>query len=105
MGISFAAPLSSLQTTFIRQDVTANNIANVNTPGFAQQDVQQAEMRTGGVRVSSITRNRNDSVEFSNVDLAQQMTELMMNKELTKIDAKVIKVKDQMLGTLIDMVG
>lgn len=37
------APLSALQTNQFRQDVTANNVANVNTDGFQASTTQTSD--------------------------------------------------------------
>ncbi len=49
--------LSGLQAQQLRQDVTANNLANVNTPGFAPAAATQAERAGGGVDISAVGRS------------------------------------------------
>jgi flagellar hook protein FlgE len=105
MDVSFAAPISGMRTSLTRQDVTANNVANVNTPGFEERTVHQADMVPQGVRVSGITRTPNDSVELSNTDLAKQSVDQMVNRDTLTANTKVIKAKDRMIGTLLDMMA
>lgn len=56
MAISstFLFSLSGLQAQAFRQAVSANNIANVSTPGFKSQRALQADIRGGGTKISSI---------------------------------------------------
>jgi flagellar hook protein FlgE len=105
MGVSFAAPISGIQVSQTRMDVTAHNVANVNTPGFAQSTVEQAEVRPEGVRIASITKTPNSNPALSNTDLAEAAKEEIVNKDTLAADVNVIKAKDRMLGTLLDMVA
>lgn len=59
MADGFGIPLSGLQSALFRQDVTANNIANVVTPGFQAQRADQVDLTGGGARVASTTTLRN----------------------------------------------
>ena len=54
---------SALAAFGVRQAVTANNIANLNTPDFKASSVVMEEQREGGV-TASVTRGE-DSVEIS----------------------------------------
>lgn len=51
--------LSSISAGNERQNVTANNIANVNTPGFKGSVSVLGELKNGGAQVLSITQNNN----------------------------------------------
>ncbi|MBI4613312.1 MAG: flagellar hook basal-body protein [Planctomycetes bacterium] len=51
-ALSFAA--SALRTAQTRQDVTANNLANLVTPAFRSQRVDAADLPGGGVSVAAI---------------------------------------------------
>ena len=105
MSISFAAPLSGMQVSQYRVDVTAHNVANLNTPGFSEYQTVQTDVSPQGVRVAALNRVPNPDKTTSNTDLAEQMVALKTDKDSFSADAKVIKVKDQMLGTLLDMVA
>lgn len=48
--------LSGLMTHQLRQDITANNLANVNTPGFQPSSAVNAEQAEGGVEISAVGR-------------------------------------------------
>jgi flagellar hook protein FlgE len=105
MDVSFAAPVSGMQVSSFRLDVTAHNVANVDTPGFSEYRPVQTDVAPEGVRIASLTRVPNQDRVTSNTDLAEQMVALKTDKDTFTANAKVVKVKDQMLGTLLDMVG
>lgn len=48
--------LSGLMTHQAAQDITANNLANVNTPGFQPSSAVRAEQAEGGVEISAVGR-------------------------------------------------
>ena len=105
MDVSFSSAVSGMQTVIKRQEVAANNIANVNTPGFAEYDARQSEMTPGGVRISNISRPPNADRTTSNTDLAKQAVDLLKNKNEMKANAAVIKTQDTMLGALLDIIA
>jgi len=55
MEISLNTAVSGMQVSLTRQDVTANNIANVQTQGYSQLNAQQTSVQPMGVRISAIT--------------------------------------------------
>ncbi len=59
MADGFGIPLSGLQSALFRQDVTANNIANVVTPGFQAQRADQVDLGGQGTRIAATTTLRN----------------------------------------------
>lgn len=54
---NFGSSLSGLRSALFRQDVTANNIANVATPAFEPARVLQVESLDGGSRISATQRH------------------------------------------------
>jgi flagellar hook protein FlgE len=105
MDISFAAPVSAVQTVLKRQEVSADNIANVNTPGFEQYDVSQTDMSPAGVRVDNLKRTLNPDSERSNTDLAKEAVEQIKNKNELAANVSVIKAQDKMVGALLDIIA
>jgi flagellar basal-body rod protein FlgG len=57
MASGFSSAVSGIEAAVLRQDVTANNVANINTPGFMRSRVNQVERAGGGTAVASITRD------------------------------------------------
>jgi flagellar hook protein FlgE len=103
MAISFDASVSGMQAAALRQDVTANNVANINTPGFEQTTAYQTDVVPQGTRVSHLAKTPNSSSAASNTDLVKEVKEQKINKAAFQADLNVIKVKDRMMGTLLDM--
>jgi flagellar hook protein FlgE len=95
MAISFDASVSGMQAATLRQDVTANNVANINTQGF--------DMLPQGTRVSHLVKTPNTPSGDSNTDLVKEVKEQKINKAAFQADLNVIKVQDRMMGTLLDM--
>lgn len=84
-------------------DVSANNIANVNTPGFEQSDLVQVSGNAGAVS-GTIRRIPNPDSTSSGTDLAKEMGgEMTMAKTGYSANLKVIKTQDEMLGNLLDI--
>ncbi|WP_319525444.1 flagellar basal body rod C-terminal domain-containing protein [uncultured Desulfosarcina sp.] len=115
------SPLSSATSAIssfsVKMDVTANNIANVNTDGFKKSRTTLQEGKNGGVqpvvdRVDTpglpklvsedgVTRE----VENSNVDLAEELTETIPTQTAYSANLKTIQTADDMLGSLLDTIG
>lgn len=103
MDISLAASLSGVKTTQTKQDVTAHNVANVNSAGYSMIDAQATDVLSGGSRISVLRRIPNPSPDTSNTDLAQATGQQIENKIVYKANLQVIKVQDEMLGELLDL--
>ena len=104
MNTSFAISSSALYTTSVRHDVTAHDVANINTDKFSESSVVQSERSTGATEVAAIRKTPNKNT-FSNTDFAVEAGEMINNKNVYGANAKVFKVQDRMLGEIIDMVG
>lgn len=100
-----------------KMDVTANNIANVDTDEFKKSRVNVEENAHGGVTAQVQQINtpgpiketiRNDTieeVEASNVDLAEELTEMIPTQTAFGANLKTISTEQEMLGSLLDIVG
>ena len=90
---------SGLQAAQLRLDASANNVANVNTPGYRRQAVaQQAVADSAGVR-ATVEREANKK----GVALEQEAVEQMSATYAFKASLQTIKTQDQMLGSLLDV--
>ncbi|MES2308956.1 MAG: flagellar basal body rod C-terminal domain-containing protein [Verrucomicrobiota bacterium] len=105
---SLTAAASALQVNSTRLDVHANNIANLNTPGFQAQIADQETAPGGGVQISKIssstapgspTDSENPS-ETNNVDLVTETIGSMIALRAFEANAKSIQTTDEMLKTL-----
>ena len=109
--------ISALKALVTKMGVTADNIANVNTDGFKKNRAILKEDQNGGVRVEISRENRpgfryagveNDQVvekEAFNVDLAEEIPDLMVTKRAYQANLKTIETQDEMLGSLLDIIG
>jgi len=85
-------------------NASANNIANVNTPGYKAQSVNLFDIMTGGVTVEGISQSTAPpKSSSSNVDLATEEANLDKARMLYNANAMVVKMTDQMYGNLIDI--
>jgi flagellar hook-associated protein FlgK len=88
--------LSGMQAAQVQLQSAANNIANVQTPGYKRQEVIQETRSQGGVKTSvTQTLQENDSIEK---DLIKQM----QAEGLFKANASIFKATDRMIGTLLN---
>jgi flagellar hook-associated protein FlgK len=106
MDNSFAISASGLRVTQIRHDVTAHDVANINTDGYEERSVVQKEQNPG-VEVAAIRKTPNKNppgANFSNTDLAVEIGEMKTNKNVYGANARVMKVQDRMIGEVIDLI-
>jgi len=105
----FSTALSGMNAAGAVINTAASNIANMDSTGYKAARVNLAESRWGGVDVVSITRDPSpggvdeDGQELSNVDLPTEVVNLKKGALLYKANAAVIKVGDELMGTLLDM--
>ena len=119
-------PTSALGALSVSLQVSANNLANVNTHGFKQSDVR---FGTGpgdqGVRISEIRKDATPGspveapvypivgrqyeqhsgwVESSNTDVARQFVDMINTSHAWSANVATIRTADEMMGTLINTV-
>ena len=127
MDVSLAAPLSALNASSVSQQVTANNLANVNTEEFRASRVT-LEDRPGmnGVAVQEIRQDPEAppavpsmhlleqqgrveqqpvTVSGSTTDVAREMVNLMVNQSTYAANVAVARTQDEMVGTVLDTVA
>lgn len=107
---------SALGAFSVDMMVRANNIANVNTPGFKAQTLS---LMTGpqdmGVTIGRLGRDSSPgammpdtaygTVEGSNTDLAREFTHMVGTSAAYKANATVIRSQEEMSGYLLDMLA
>jgi flagellar hook protein FlgE len=108
--------LSALGAFGEEVDVTANNLANVNTEGFKKSRAIFQEANQSGV---TVTVSRVDTPgapipsedgtgkmkESSNVDAAEEIVNLETAKYGFQANLKTIKTDEEMLGSLFDILA
>ena len=112
-SISYA--LSGLKAFQNKTGVISNNIANADTDNFKKSRTILEESSSGGVKTSirqidspgmpkEILKNgKSEMVETSNVDLAEELTELIPTTIGYKSNLKTIQAQEDMLGALLDV--
>jgi flagellar hook protein FlgE len=109
--------LSALNAFDRKMQVTANNIANVNTNEFKKSQALLTEGENGGVKVDihkidtpgiPIEQLEGDNwveTETSNVDLTEEFGESIISQNAYNANLKTVKTQDEMLGSLMDILG
>ncbi len=96
-------PLSGIKNAFYRQDVVANNVANINTKDYKQINVVNESVKGGGVKgrafVSQAPANRNGN----NVNLVEQVVNQMNNVNQERANINTLRAQNEMIGSLIDI--
>ncbi len=109
-----AASLSGMLNAIRRTNITANNIANVSTPGFKAARADNVELEGGGVRIGAVTRDDSPGppllnaapggpTEGSNVDLTTETVNLLLNKRQFEANLNALRAQDEALGSLLDI--
>jgi flagellar basal-body rod protein FlgC len=93
------ANISALSALGTVQQVSANNVANVNTDGFAAGSVTLESGPGGqGVRVGDIR-------EGGATDLATEMVTMMRTENAFSANTTAIRASEEMTGHLLNMIG
>ncbi|MBI9078985.1 MAG: flagellar basal body rod protein [Pseudodesulfovibrio sp.] len=103
--------LSALSSLAVVQQVSANNIANVNTDGFKSSSVMlESGPGDQGVRVAAIHENTRsgpmvNEVEGSNTDIATEMVGMIRTGHAFSANIAAIRVSEEMNGHLVNMMA
>lgn len=111
----FDSAVAGIRAYGQKLDTTANNVANVNSDGFKKSRTELTSTDPSGVKAQNrvidtpgpqVTREGADgvdTVELSNVNLAEEMTEMIVSGHGVKANVASIRAQDEMIGTLLDM--
>jgi flagellar basal-body rod protein FlgC len=108
MSDANVSALSALSTV---QEVTANNIANVNTDGFKASAVSlESGPGDQGVEVASITQSTTpgsmlNGVETSNTDIGREMVDMITTSRAFEANTTFIRASEEMTGHLLNMIA
>lgn len=109
--------LTALSAYRKKMNVIANNVANVLTDEFKKGRVTLSENQSGGVSTTidqvdapgipkdSIRDDQIVQVESSNVDLAEELTEMIPTKSAYSANLKALRTQNDMLGSLLDIMS
>jgi flagellar hook protein FlgE len=114
MPTAFGIALSGLKAFATKLDVTANNVANVETNNFKKSRVAMQEAAEGGVQVTisavdtpglTIEPNVQTSAEqqTSNVSLETEIVDQIVTKYSYEANILTIKTADEMQKTLLNI--
>ena len=93
--------VSSIQAHQTMLNVSANNVANVNTDGFRPSDTRMSD---GTNSVSANVRLADDNgSDKSQTDLAKELPDQIIAQDATAVNVAAIKTQGEMMGTLLDM--
>jgi flagellar hook protein FlgE len=92
-----AIALSGLQAAQTHMGSAAHNIANAATPAFRRQVVAQQTAPSGGVTTQIQRAPRAGEA------LIEDMVALKLNERLFAANLSVLRTRDRMLGTLLDV--
>ena len=107
--------LSGLGAYAKQIEVSANNVANVNTDGFKKSHTELVTLETGGVlhvvrkdncACPTVLRDRGSGltpVELSNVDLGEETVVQIIAQRGFEANLQAIKTADDLLGSLLDI--
>ena len=112
-GIS--ASISGMANALRRLGLTAQNIANQQTPGYQALRAENVEGPSGGVRIGAITRDPqpgvplldasgSPSIEGSNVDPSIEQVNLLLNRRQFEANISALKAQNDTLGDVLDLV-
>ena len=106
--------ISALQALGKKQSVSANNIANSETAGFKKsQAIIESDnngavtTRTQPVNTPGTMINQPDGSlqEMSNVDLAQEVTDMIPTKHAYQANLKALQTTAEMEDSVLDLIG
>lgn len=107
----FDTNLSALTALSTVQEVTANNIANVNTDGFKSSSVNlESGPGDQGVEVASISKSATPGsivggVETSNTDIGREMVDMTVTSRAFEANTTFIRAAEEMTGHLLNMIA
>jgi len=97
-----------------RLGLTANNIANQQTPGYQALRANNTTLESGGVALGPVTRDTRpgvpmpdagglSTVEGSNVDPTMEQVNLVLNRHQFEANAAALKAQVDLLGEVLDL--
>ena len=117
MITNVSSNLSALRAFGTKMGVHADNVANVNTDGYKKNravlkegpnrsvDLDIERVDTPGAVYERYEGHERVENETSNVDLAEEFPAVMTTQHAYNANLKVVKTQDEILGSLLDIVG
>jgi len=101
--INFSANVSSMIAHQDFANANANNIAHVNTEGFVPTQTNLSD-GSGNVQANFQKADDNGS-SLSQTDLNRELTDQVVVQNGHEVQSTAIKTQDEMLGSLLDLIG
>lgn len=114
---SIYTSLSGLNAFQKQLGVAANNLANVNTDGFKKSRTVLESAQPQGVTARSQklelpgplaleqTLDGEQLIEKSNVDVGEEIPNVVAGQRAYETNLTILKITDEMVGSLLDVVG
>ena len=114
---SIGNSMMALKAFGTKMEVTAKNIANVNSEEFKKSRATLKEGANGSVQVDverintpgpsivSVGNGQETKKELSNVDLTEELSQMMITKNGYSANLEAVKAQDETLGAALDMIG
>ena len=96
MNMLSSTALSGMNAAQTRLGAAANNLANMNTPGFRRDEVSATPQAGGGVSVSV------GKASTEGPDLVRDVVDQKMAVLEFKANLQVLKTEREMTGSLLD---
>jgi flagellar basal-body rod protein FlgC len=125
MALSIDSNLQALGAFSTVQAVSANNVANAQTPGFQPSSAVLEDTPTGGAQVAAITQNATPgglilepapaynaqgqlvqgqtTVPASGTDPTREFPTMIANQAAFAVNATAVSTWDQMTGSLLNI--
>jgi flagellar basal body rod protein FlgG len=101
---AISSALSSIQAAFSRLDNTANNIANLFTPGFQAGTAAQSS-GPDGVQVAFTKSSVPGAPQASNVDLPAAVVDLVSDQQSVAANVSTIRAQDEATKSVLDILA
>lgn len=96
--------LAGMNAATLGVAVVANNVANANSKDYKAKRLDFEDVLGGGVQPAALRESEEPTAtESSNVDYATEFVNLMAYADTYKINAKVLEVQQEILGTVMDL--
>jgi len=116
MYIDFYSSIAGINASFTKMDVSANNVANINTDNYKRRVAEIHQDKNGHPRVN-VTVDKTPGVEkppiageleessreLSNVNYADEAVRMIAAQVGVKANVKALQTKGETLASLIDI--
>ena len=114
---SVNSSVSALNAYKTKMEVTAHNVANVNSEAFKKSkatlkegangevQVEVDRVNTPGHRYQEIQGDQLVEKESSNVNLEDEIPSMIVTRNAYEANLKTLQTHNEMLGSLLDIIG